>query len=299
MNYLAHQVEHVSAVDPLVMNQEIPLPLDLMQKYKESPAVWPWAAFGVDLGCGNGKKTRQMFSSLDMGGFAFDINSQLLTEAKDNVLMAFKGDVTSNQFLDEMTVQNHMAEWYGTVNMGGLLVNTPGNRSRVWQAMDRLLTPGGHVFISEVMRCDHSNAVMEKKMGEVDYAHFRESWEARYQNNEAIGLPYGTVVIAKPGNARILEWGSPTDLLKLISTADLPGSCFERLVEHQNTSELLAELRDQLGYEVVETRYSAVHSRVKGRLYPIVTVVARKPTVFRYRSGHVGEDRSKILKGSQ
>lgn len=295
MSSISRQSERIASVDPSTMNQEIQMPIDLMRKYKEDPSMWPWAAFGADLGCGDGRKTARMFAELDMGGFAFDVNPRFVQQASKNVLMAFQGDVTEPLFMDKMTIKNHMAEWYGTVNMGGLLVNVPGNRRGVFEATDRLLTHGGHVFITEVMRCDQPNIVLEREMGGVNYANFQSAWRTRYQNNEAMGLPYGTVVIAKPGNARILEWGSPADLLKIISTGDSVGGTFERLVEHQHIGELISDLRDQLGYEVVETRYGTVSSRVKGQRYPLMTIVARKPDTFRYRTKYVGMNRFEAI----
>ena len=295
MDFGITQGERMAMVDTLVMNQDMPIPLHLMKKYKEDTKVWPWSAFGADLGCGNGKKTAQMFEALDMGGFAFDVNPRFVSEASKKVLMAFQGDVTEPFFIDQMTIQNHMAEWYGTVNMGGLLVNVPGNRSAVLDAVDHLLTPGDHVFIAEVMRCDQYNEVMERQMGESNYHNFTSAWDSRYSNNEAVGLPRGTVVIAKPGSGRILEWGSPSDLLKILATAPSRDGIFERLVEHQSVDDLTLDLQNELGYQIMETRYDTVASRVKGQMYPIVVVVARKPEIFRYRSGYVGKHRSEIL----
>ncbi len=298
---LARQASFVAAMKPAIMNQDMPVPIDLMRKYKEDEDVWHFATFLADLGCGNGLKTAQILRELEMGGLAVDISPGMVTLAQKNFLMALCGDLTNRTFVDSLTVDGHFGEVYGTVNMEGLLVNVPGGRTQVLSTADRFVTPGGYLFVTEVMQCDEYNPAFmremckDKKTGEKKYHLYREAWARRYRANAEIGLPYGTIVIAKPGPEKGKEWGSPEDLLAILATAGEPDGTYERTCEHQSLDKLCDSLEVGLHYEVKEIRYGTIPSRVPGQRYPIAVVVARKPPYFRYFPGLIGEHRSRWM----
>lgn len=292
---IRNQADFVARIAPERMNQDLPIPMELMRRYKEPRDIWPWGEFAFELGCGTAEKTRRVFQELGVAGLALDVSPEAMRTARNNVLAAFCGDVTTKKFMDRMTVDNHMAEFFGMGWMTGLLVNVPGRRHKVLAAADRLLSPGGHLFITEVQRCDEENVALRKLMGDHAYEVFRQGWETRYRNNEAIGLPYGTIVVAKPGPGKLDEWGTPSQLLELMASADEDDGRYERACEHQSVEELRADLTKVVGYEVVELEQGVVPSRVPGLYYPTLTVVASKPGNYRYHTTYRGMSREQVL----
>jgi len=212
--------------------------------------------------------------------------------AQKRILMSLCGDLMDESFVEAVTASGHFGEVYGSVNMQGLLVNVPGGREKILAVADRLVTPGGHLFVTEVMRCDEYNPVLMREMGEQKYHAYISAWKHRYAVNEHIGLPYGTVVVAKPGVNKQLEWGSQNDLLSILEGAGETTSVFERICEHQSVDALRDSLEVGSHYEIREQRYGAVASRVSSHMYPTIVIAARKPPYFRYFPGLIGEHRS-------
>lgn len=233
---MASVLERNNDLQSHVPVKEIPhgtdIPFRIMHYYLQQ--IGRDGYFVLDLGCGRGE-TAAEFVRHGYGVMAMDINPDAVAHARTHdVHWAVIADATTFEVKDA-AVEKLFHNWYGGVVLKAILCNLPGDG---WKQALRhsveALKPGGFVFLSETLLAPEYNPDLEISTGKAPgYEEFLGRWKKRYATNVMIGLPYGTIVVARPGTEKFLEYGIPRQLQEIIESDKL-----ERFVTHFGLSEL-------------------------------------------------------------
>lgn len=140
-----------------------------------------------------------------------------------------------------VSIEPMLHKFYGGVIMQGLLCNMIGNQwKKALHRSHEALVDHGFFFVSDVLRADQYNPELEARLGARGYRTWVSDWMYRYwANSEALDLPFGTFVVAKPGPNKDYEWGTVEEIRQLSRSEHL-----ERYARHFT----VAELSDEMEY---------------------------------------------------
>lgn len=179
----------------------------------------------IDAGCGTGENIRLNNAGYSVIGL--DINQAALIEAKSRGMVAFESDLTQVGFPVELA---------DAVLAEGLLSNFVEDQvGRFFKVAEFYLSPEGYLLIADILQPTEDAGFLKERLSPVEAHKWLTEWEKRYRANEALGLPYGTFVVAKPGPNKVQEWGSSEQLQALIASPD-----FERYARHHTREEIRA-----------------------------------------------------------
>ncbi len=112
-----------------------------------------------------------------------------------------------------------------------------------------VLPRGGLLFIADTLAMDQENRMLSTALESWELQKLRELWNIRYENNQALGIPKYTFLVAPPHWWKeLMEYGSPDDLRMLIAKGGV-----ERFAKHFTPYELEEDLFvagfDQISFE--------------------------------------------------
>lgn len=188
----------------------------------------------IDAGCGTGENIRLNNAGYSVIGL--DINQAALIEAKSRGMVAFESDLTQVGFPDYFYSSLVFVELADAVLAEGLLSNFVEDQpDRFFKVAEFYLSPEGYLLIADILQPTEDAGFLKERLSPVEAHKWLTEWEKRYRANEALGLPYGTFVVAKPGPNKVQEWGSSEQLQALIASPD-----FERYARHYTREEIRA-----------------------------------------------------------
>jgi hypothetical protein len=231
---------------------------------------------------------------------SLDISPLAVAEAERKGLFGYQADASKFEIADlDFGAITHI-EMHGLVLMEGLLVNLVDSDGvphwkRALKVADIFLHPNDWMFGAVVIRQDQltNEGLSQPQFKNFDYSNHQDRWRKRYKENEKLGLPYGSVIVASPGENKKNEWESAKALEKLRQSED-----FERLVGHVDPNELFRELKE-MGPKEFVWYPTLFPSRDEDRQYIGVVFGWQKPDTFRYApwyKGHTSLERAEINK---
>ncbi len=258
------------------------VPIDLFERFL------PRAGFILELGSGTGEKALRL-QSRGYGVTTTDVMTGAIEACKRRGLVATYKDATTYEFAEwGMTSIVYMETQDGVCMEGVLPSLIRGKWKKSLDMADIHLRPGGYLFLSDVQVVgEDENPLMDCSYPIEERQAYVQSWQRRYENNEKIGLPRHTFVVAKPGEKKHLEWGSPNELNQLVES-----DAFERLAQHVSSEEVIMHL-NCLGYSIVAFESKIWQTRVKDKVLPGYVLVAKKGQRYKYhpwkRGSTIGE----------
>lgn len=257
-------------IDNLSLQLEIPVesmsdgatvPIeDILERYPN-----PKGIDLVDVGSGSSKKT----TDLQKKGFnitSIDILPEAIKIAQNQGFDGKLIDITSPSSTSDNGKLKEMVEAYDLVLLQGLLVNLVENTGEPkWkkglEVCQMMLKPNGHMFGAVVIRQDKIDMFQNNLPNHFDWESHSQAWTKRYQHNQKLDLPKGTVMVGKPGESKHLEWGNTESLFALKKEGHL-----ERLVHHIDYVELIQVL-EMIDHSDFTWKTSLFPSRDLGKHY--------------------------------
>lgn len=255
---MANVLERNNELQSRVPVEDIPhgtdIPFRTMHSYLQS--IGRDGYFVLDVGCGRGD-TAAEFVRHQYGVMAMDINPDAVAHARTlGVHWAVVADATTFE-VEDAAIKKLFHNLYGGVVLKAILCNLPGEGwKQALQHSVEALRPGGFIFLSETLRASEYNPDLVISTGKAPgYDEYLTRWERRYATNAMIGLPYGTIVVARPGTEKFLEYGTPRQLQEIIEEDKL-----ERYVMHFDVLQLCGFIKG-LGMENRELHRTVWQSR--------------------------------------
>lgn len=260
------QLQRLADAEPDHIASGTRIPDRLIDQYLR-PHTWVF-----NFGGGNGGKHPQVTD------IVLEINERSVNNARHHGF-AYETDATRFEIPKFSFGSLMYLENVDGVFMEGFLCNLmrKGPR-RAFAAAHMHLAPNGLLMIADNLRADQFNPVLAETLGEEELVHFRDQWEARYRANKAIGLPYGTFRVAKPGPLKDYYDFAPPEVLETIEP--------ERTARHF-TEKRLFDLAEQFEFDLVTKEYAVWHSRMGHPLSGIV-LVFRKRDLYYYHPQYSG-----------
>ncbi len=253
------------------------VPIDFFQRFL------PKSGFILELGSGTGDKALRL-QSCGYGVTTTDVMTGAIEACKRRGLVATYKDAATYEFADwGMTSVVYMETQDGVCMEGVIPSLIQGKWKKSLDMADMHIRPGGYLFLSDVQVVgEDDNPLIDCLYSRDERQSFIKSWQERYQNNERIGLPRHTFVVAKPGEKKQFEWGSPDELTQLVQ-----GDAFERLAQHVSSQDVIAHLYG-LGYSIVAFESKIWQTRVRDKVLPGYVLVAKKGHRYKYHPWKCG-----------
>lgn len=222
------QHEALRKIEPWNIPSGTKLPEDLIRKICPPNGAWL-----LDAGCGGSAKNASLQDEYAVVGF--DINPLAVKAAKANGLQfTYEADLTKIDFPGRLNLVYTYIESFGGVLAEGLLCNLVDDQpERFFKVANFFLKPGGRLYIADILQPDEAPITTINMITAREFEKLKLQWKQRYTANTQIGLPYGTFVVAKPGENKKRERGGPDELKQLVNSPD-----FERFARHYSVSEI-------------------------------------------------------------